>query len=131
MRIDKFTVKAQEAVQEGQALARRAGHPNYEPEHLAKALLDQQDGVVVPVLQKIGSDVRLVRQRVDEALEKLPRMEGGEGATLSQRLLKLFDKSEDEAKSLKDEYVSSEHLLLSLAQDKGLIGEALRSSGVT
>ena len=57
MRIDKFTVKAQEAVQEGQGLARRASHGNYEPEHLLRALLDQQDGLATPMLQKIGASV--------------------------------------------------------------------------
>ncbi len=61
MRIEKFTVKAQEAIQEGQSLARRAGHPNYEPEHLLKALLAQQDGIVVPMLQKMGADAEAAR----------------------------------------------------------------------
>ncbi|MHB8874001.1 MAG: ATP-dependent chaperone ClpB [Myxococcaceae bacterium] len=131
MRLDRYTVKAQEAVQEGQTLARRAGHPNYEPEHLMKALLAQQEGIVSPILQKIGADARLAAGRVDEALSKFPRVQGGEGATLSQRLLKLFDKAEDEAKALKDEYVSSEHLLLALTQDKSMVGEVLKSSGVS
>ncbi len=131
MRLDRYTLKAQEAIQEGQALARRASHPSYEPEHLAKALLGQHEGIAVPILQKIGADVHLVASRVDEALSKLPRIEGGEGAVLSQRLLKTFDRAEDEAKSLKDEYVSTEHLLAALAQDKGAVGEALRASGVT
>ncbi|HEX4620979.1 MAG TPA: Clp protease N-terminal domain-containing protein, partial [Myxococcaceae bacterium] len=87
MRIDKFTLKAQEAIQEGQTLARRSSHPNYEPEHLAKALLAQQDGVAPAVLRKIGADPRLAESRVDEALAKLPHFQGGEGATLSNRLL--------------------------------------------
>jgi len=131
MRMEKLTVKAQEAVQDGQAIARRAGHPAYEPEHLAQALLGQEEGVVEPILRKIGADPKLVASRVEEALRKLPRVQGGEGATLSQRLLKLFDKAEDEAKALKDEFVSTEHLLLALAQDKGAAGEALKVSGVT
>ncbi|HYO59810.1 ATP-dependent chaperone ClpB [Archangium sp.] len=131
MRLDKYTVKAQEAIQEGQSLARRADHPNYEPEHLATALLGQKDGIVEPLLRKIGVDVKLFAARLGEALQKLPRMQGGEGATLSQRLLKTFDKAEDEAKSLKDDFVSSEHLLLALTQDKGAVGEVMKSSGVT
>ena len=131
MRLDKYTVKAQEAIQEGQSLARRADHPNYEPEHLATALLGQKDGIVEPLLRKIGVDVKLFAGRLGEALQKLPRMQGGEGAMLSQRLLKTFDKAEDEAKALKDEYVSSEHLLLALTQDKGSLGEVMKSSGVT
>jgi ATP-dependent Clp protease ATP-binding subunit ClpB len=131
MRLDKYTIKAQEAIQEGQSLARRSAHPHYEPEHLARALLDQEDGIVQPILQRIGADPRLISDRVDEALSKLPRVEGTEGGVLSQRLVKLFDRAEDEAKSLKDEYVSSEHVLLAMAKDKGAIGEILKSSGVT
>jgi ATP-dependent Clp protease ATP-binding subunit ClpB len=131
MRLDKYTIKAQEAIQDGQSIARRAGHPHYEPEHLARALLDQEEGIIQPILQRIGADPRLISDRVDEALSKLPRVEGTEGGVLSQRLVKLFDRAEDEAKSLKDEYVSSEHVLLALAKDKGPIGEILKSSGVT
>ncbi|GMU62758.1 MAG: chaperone protein ClpB [Myxococcaceae bacterium] len=130
MRMDKFTLKAQEAIQEGQALARRASHSNYEPEHLLRALVDQSDGVVVPLLQKIGVDVRLVGQRVDEAIARLPTIKGA-NTQLSNRLVQLLERAEDEAKALKDEYTSSEHLLLSFAQDKGAAGELLKSSGVT
>ena len=83
MRLDKYTLKAQEAIQEGQTLARRAGNPQYEPEHLTNALLVQQDGIAEPILRKIGADPRLVGSRVDEALAKLPRVEGGETAVLS------------------------------------------------
>ena len=76
MRIDKFTVKAQEAIQEGQTVARRAGHPAYEPEHLLKALLAQEDGIAVPVLRRIGADPRLVESRLDEALGQVaPRLQ--------------------------------------------------------
>jgi len=131
MRLDKFTVKAQEAIQEGQTLARRADNPSYEPEHLTAALLGQKDGIVEPILRKIGADPKLFGARLGEALQKLPRMQGGESGMLSQRLLKTFDKAEDEAKGLKDEFVSSEHLLLALTHDKGAVGEVMKSSGVT
>jgi len=131
MRIDQFTVKAQEAIQAGQALARRAGNPQFEPEHLALALLAQEQGVVPAIVQRIGAEPQLLKDRLEEAVAKLPKVSGGEGATLSQRLLKLFDKAEDEAKSLKDEYVSSEHLLLAFTSDKGAVGEVLKSSGIT
>jgi ATP-dependent Clp protease ATP-binding subunit ClpB len=129
MRIDKFTVKAQEAIQEGQSLARRANHPNFEPEHLLKALLDQQDGVVVPMLQKIGADLKLITGRVDDAMTRMSTIKGGQ-TSISNRLMSLFDKAEDEAKAMKDEFTSSEHLLLALVQDKGAAGEVLGSTGV-
>src|SRR5712692_10503668 len=112
MRLDKYTIKAQEAIQDGQSIARRSGHPHYEPEHLSRALLDQEEGIIQPILQRIGADPRLISDRVDEALSKLPRVE-------------------DEARSVKDEYVSAERVLLALAKDKGPIGEILKSSGVT
>jgi ATP-dependent Clp protease ATP-binding subunit ClpB len=131
MRIEQFTLKAQEALQGAQTLARRTGSPEVEPEHLGKALLTQEQGVAEALLRRIGTDPSLVQSRVDEALERLPKIQGGAGASLSQRLLRDLDKAEDEAKKLKDEYVSSEHLLLALAQDKGAIGEALKSSGIT
>ena len=131
MRLDKYTIKAQEAIQEGQSIARRSGHPHFEAEHLARALLDQDEGIAQPILQRIGADPNLISARVDEALSKLPRVEGTEGGMLSQRLVRLFDTAEDEAKSLKDEYVSSEHVLLAMTRDKGAIGEILKSSGVT
>ena len=130
MRIDKFTLKAQEAVQEGQSLARRANHPNYEPEHLLKALLAQSDGVVVPMLQKIGTDIRLLTSRTDEALARFPSVQGGV-PSVSNRLMQLLDKAEDEAKATKDEFVSSEHVLLALTQDRGGVGELFKASGVT
>jgi ATP-dependent Clp protease ATP-binding subunit ClpB len=131
MRIEQFTAKAQEAISEGQTIARRAGSPSYEPEHLAMALLDQTDGVAGALLKRIGAEENLLRSRLEEALGKLPQVEGGAATAPSQRLMKTFDKAEDEAKALKDEYVSSEHLFLALAQDKGAVGEALKSTGVT
>src|SRR5262245_4440521 len=100
MRMEKLTLKAQDAVQAGQTVARRAGHPNYEPEHLAKALFEQTDGISVPIVQKIGADVRLLTSRIDEALKRFPSIEGASaGGTLAQRLLTLFDRAEDEAKA--------------------------------
>src|SRR5688572_17224817 len=130
MRLDKFTVKAQEALQDGQSVARRAGHPAFEPEHLFQALLRQEGGVVEPMLRKGGVDLGLLRGRIEEALGKLPRVEGGQEAHLGQRLVNVLDKAEDEAKSLKDEYTSTEHLLLALTHDRGAVGEILKSSGV-
>ncbi len=130
MRIDKFTVKAQEAIQEAQGQARRASHANVEPEHLLKALLAQQDGVTIPLIQKVGADVRLIGQRIDEALGRLAVVSGA-STSLANRLVTLLDKAEDEAKALKDEFVSTEHVLLAMAADKGTTGEVLRSSGVT
>jgi ATP-dependent Clp protease ATP-binding subunit ClpB len=131
MKLDKFTVKAQESVQAAQTIARRRDHQQLEPEHLLAALLEQEDGVAGPVLERIGADLKLVRARVEEELNRLPKVQGGTGEYMSPRLAKLLDAATDEAKKLKDEYVSTEHLLLALADDKRGAGDALKSAGVT
>ena len=130
MKLDKLTVKAQEALQEAQEFARRQEHQALEVEHLARALLDQTDGIVVPLLQKIGASPSLISGRIDEELRKLPQVAGGEPYS-SQRLLKVLDRAQDEARALKDEYVSTEHLLLGLLGEGRGAGEAFRGSGVT
>jgi ATP-dependent Clp protease ATP-binding subunit ClpB len=129
MKLDKFTVKAQEALQESQAVARKRDHQEILPEHLLAALLAQKDGLVAPILQRIGADPALVGQRLEDELRKVSQVHGGEGGHLGQRALKVFDAAEAEAGKLKDEYVSTEHLLLGLLTDKKL--DALKASGVT
>ena len=131
MRMDKLTVKAQEAMQEAQSIARKRDHQEIQPEHVLAALLGQQDGLVLPILQRIGADPNLINLRLEEELKKTPQVHGGEGGNLSQRTLKLMDASEEEAKKLKDEYLSTEHLLLAMASDKRGVGEVLKASGAT
>src|SRR6266481_721249 len=132
MKLDKFTVKAQEALQEAQSVARRRDHQEILPEHVLAALLAQQEGLVAPILQRIGADPSLVQARLEDELRKVAQVHGGEGGHLAQRTLKVLDAAEDEAQKLKDEYVSTEHILLALASEKrGGAGEALRASGAT
>jgi ATP-dependent Clp protease ATP-binding subunit ClpB len=130
MRPDRLTVKAQEALQAAQAQARRRDHQAIDIEHLVLALLEQEEGVARPVLEKIGADPARVASRLEDELRGAPRVSGAE-PYLANRLLKLVDRAEDEAKKLKDEYVSTEHLLLAAAEDKGGAGEALRAAGAT
>ena len=132
MKLDTFTVKAQEAIQEAQTVARKRDHQEILPEHLLAALLGQKDGLVVPLLQRVGADVGLVLARLDESLKKQPKVHGGEGGNLSQRTLRLLDAARAEAEALKDEYTSTEHLLLALAAEKaGGAADALKSVGAT
>jgi ATP-dependent Clp protease ATP-binding subunit ClpB len=132
MKLDKLTVKAQEALQDAQSIARRRDHQEILPEHVLAALLAQQDGLVAPILQRIGADPSLVQARLEDELRKVAQVHGGEGGHLAQRTLKVLDAAEDEAQKLKDEYVSTEHILLALASEKrGGAGEALRASGAT
>jgi ATP-dependent Clp protease ATP-binding subunit ClpB len=128
MRPDRLTVKAQEALQGAQTEARRRDHQAVDVEHLVLALLAQPEGVAAPVLEKIGASPSLVATRIEDELRSVPKVSGAE-PYLANRLAKLIDRAEDEAKKLKDEYVSTEHLLLAAAGEKTGAGEALRASG--
>ncbi len=130
MRPDRFTVKAQEVLSGAQTEARRRDHQSIDVEHLLLALLDQPEGLAGPLLEKIGAPPGRVRARIEDELRTRPRVEGGE-QHLAQRLAKLLDRAEDEAKRIKDDYVSTEHLLLAAAGEKGPVGEALRTAGAT
>ncbi len=134
MRFDKFTLKSQEALQESQQLAERLGHQQIEPEHLARVILSQQDGVVPPILGKIGADRGQLIKTFDNALQKLPSVSGaGTGQSyLSSRGKAVLDASFKEAEHLKDDYVSLEHVLLAIAQEqRGNAARILAASGVT
>jgi len=123
-------VKAQEALQDAQTQARRLDHQAVDVEHLLLALLEQEEGVARPVLEKIGVDPSRVASRLEDELRSVPKVQGAE-PYVANRLLKAFDRAEAEAKKLKDEYVSTEHLLISAAEERGGAGEALRSLGAT
>ena len=131
MRTDKLTVKAQEALQEAQAEARKREHQAIDLEHLLLALLHQQDGVARPLLERIGANPGQVESRLEDELRSIPKVQGGGEPYFGNRLQKLLDRAEDEAKRLKDEYVSTEHLLAAAAEDKSPPGEALRAAGAT
>ncbi len=130
MQIDKYTVKAQEALQASQDTAMRSGHPELTTIHLLAALLNQDGGLVPPVLQKIGVDLTRLKVSVMQALEKLPEQRGGSTA-MSNDLRKALLNAEDEAKRLKDEYVSTEHLLLALAGGKDDTARLLKDAGAS
>jgi ATP-dependent Clp protease ATP-binding subunit ClpB len=130
MKLDRYTLKAQEALQDAQGIARRRDHQQVDVEHVLLALLDQPEGMVVPVLQKIGADPNLLRSRLEDELRRIPQVKGGE-AFLAQRLAKRLDAAEDLARDLKDEFVSAEHLLAAFADERRGAGEILRSLGVT
>ncbi len=131
MRFDKLTVKAQEAVQAAQSLADQQSHQAVEPEHLLSALIQQQEGVVGPLLAKLGARPDAILRETADELKKLSRVSGG-GQYLSPRLKGVFDRAWEEAERLKDEYCSTEHLLIGLSQDKdGAAGRILGRHGVT
>ena len=134
MRLDKLTLKGQEAIQVSQQTAERLGHQQIEPEHLLAAILDQKEGAIPPLLGKIGASPAHLMSEVNTALEKMPKVSGaGYGqAYISPRTKAVLDQAFTEAEQMKDEYISLEHVLLAVSDEKG--GEASRilaASGVT
>jgi ATP-dependent Clp protease ATP-binding subunit ClpB len=135
MQPDKFTIKSQEAIQAAQRLADDRRNPQTTPEHLLAVLLEQDGGVVVPVLRKLGVDPAAVRQALGPALDALPKLSGSassqEPAGGSSELVQILRTAENEMRELNDEYVSTEHLMLAIAAHPGKAGDALRSNGAT
>jgi len=132
MRLDKFTVKAQEALQAAQSMADQHDHQAIEPEHLLVALLEQREGVVGPVLAKLGARPEAIQRELQAALGKLATVKGASGHYLGERTRQALDRAQAEAERLKDEYVSTEHLLLALAQERdGATGRVLTANGVS
>jgi ATP-dependent Clp protease ATP-binding subunit ClpB len=130
-RLDKLTLKATEALQAAQDSAGKRHHQHIEVEHLLLALVEQTDGVVLPLLKKLGADAGRIKDDLEEALGRLPKVEGLVQTYLSPRLGKLLDRAEQEAGRLKDEYVSTEHLLIAAADGDGAAHDLLVRHGVT
>ena len=134
MRFDKFTLKVQEAIQEAQTLANSYGHQTIEPEHLLVSFLRQEEGIVGAVLEKLGTKPNQIEKALVSFLEKQPRIEGSATSQIymSARLNKIFDKALTETARLKDEYVSAEHVLIAVTEEKtGEAAKILRQAGVT
>jgi ATP-dependent Clp protease ATP-binding subunit ClpB len=134
MQADRFTIKSQEALEAAQRLAVERRNPQALPEHLLAVLLEQDGGVVVPVLRKLGVDPGAVRATLSPALEALPRLAGsssgpGEPTGGSNELIEILRSAEQEMRQLGDEYVSTEHLALALSKSTGTAGDVLRSVG--
>jgi len=134
MRFDKFTLKVQEALQEAQSLAGSLGHQTIEPEHLLVCFLRQDEGIAGAIINKLNASSQKIEKELDNYLKKQPSI-GGAGTGqiyLSGRLNKIFDKAMTEAAQLKDEYVSAEHVLVAIVEEKeGQAGKILRQAGVT
>jgi ATP-dependent Clp protease ATP-binding subunit ClpB len=132
MRIDKFTQKGQEALLETQNIAEEYHHPAIEPEHLLKALAQQENGIVPAVLKRIGIDIRLLSQGIDQALNKMPRATGTTVQIgMSRDLVHILEEAETIAGQMKDDYTSTEHLLMAMTEPKaGRIRELLALHGV-
>ncbi len=132
MSTDRLTVKSQEALQDAQRRAAEHGQQEITPEHLLLSLIEQPEGVVAPVLERLEAKPQRLREQAEAAVGRLPRVQGaGASQYLSPRLAKVLERAGREAEALRDEYISTEHLLLALAsEDGGEVRRILREAGV-
>src|SRR6202049_3153440 len=135
MDFNRFTEKMQEAVHAAQSLALQHGNQQIDVEHLLLALLDQEGGLAPSILNKADSRVEALKTHVQQEINRLPKVSGGAGGPdqvfVTTRLTKLLTQAEEEAKRLKDEFTSIEHVLLAASDDSGPAGKLLREFGVT
>jgi ATP-dependent Clp protease ATP-binding subunit ClpB len=135
MDLNRFTEKAQEALAAAQRRATRSNHQQVDVEHLLLTLIEQEQGLTPAILQKAEVPIDRLKRRLEQELEKLPRVSSPSGATegmyVTGRLNRVLAEAEDEAKKLKDEYISVEHLLLAMLGDSGATGKMLKEFGVT
>lgn len=132
MQFDKFTIKSQEAIQQSQTAAEQNGHQEIKPEHLLLSLLEQKDGVIIPVLQKMEVNLTSLQDEATRLLNKIPKVSGGGFGQVyaSQQFKKVLDQSFSLASNMQDEYVSQEHLFLALLAEKGPVADLLQQYGI-
>jgi ATP-dependent Clp protease ATP-binding subunit ClpB len=132
IRFDKLTLKGQEALQAAQSHAQEKGNPQIAPEHLLWALIEQKEGVVLPILQKLGVNLQTLARDLADSVAKLPKVQGQQDIYMSPGLNRVLEDAFKEADQFKDEYVSTEHILIALSNVKGEnVAKLLQSNGVT
>src|SRR6059036_3289731 len=133
IRFDRLTIKAQEALAEAQKLAEKAGHQQLDVEHFALALVRQREGLTQSLLNKLGADPAVLARELEQELKKVPQVSGsGAGqVTITARLNEVFSAAEQEAERFKDEYLSTEHLLLAIAEAGGAAAGIFKRQGVS
>src|SRR6185369_4727796 len=119
MKLDRLTIKAQEALQSAQEVAQRHSHQEIDAEHLCLALVQQPEGLIQPLLEKLGLPIPALTTDLEKELTRRPKVQGGSEAYLANTLKKVLDAAEKEAGKLKDDYTSTEHLLLGLIEEAG------------
>lgn len=130
MRFDRFTIRGQESVQNAIGVAEKNQNQQVEPEHLLVSMFEQEQGVVSAILGKVGANRQVIATELEAAIAKMPKVQGGQ-QYFSTRINKIFDEAQKEAEKMEDEYISTEHLLLTIADEKdGDAGRILRSNGV-
>jgi ATP-dependent Clp protease ATP-binding subunit ClpB len=130
MRIDKFTIKAQESLSESQKLCQSLSHQEILPEHVLHVFMEDNQSIPYLILEKIGIDPSIILQKTKRYLERVPKVQGGD-IYLSKRLVNVLNQAEGIAESLRDDYISTEHILISIYREDGNASKILRESGVT
>ncbi|MDR1869186.1 MAG: type VI secretion system ATPase TssH, partial [Treponema sp.] len=131
MNYDKFTIKAQEALNEAAGIAQKNDHSQIEGEHLLLALLQQENGIVAPIIERIGGDVGRLTDDVEALVKGTPKVYGEAAQVFfSSAMSKVLAKAEVEASSLKDEFVSTEHILIAMSAGEGKVADLLKKAGV-
>jgi ATP-dependent Clp protease ATP-binding subunit ClpB len=132
MRFDKFTIKSQELIQNAQSIASNLNNQQIEPEHLMGAMMQEKEGIARSILRKLGVSPEAVSAEIMMAIDKIPKIKGAAETYLSPRTKAVFDAAFAEASRMKDQYVSIEHILLAIADQKdGECGRVLAKSGIT
>jgi ATP-dependent Clp protease ATP-binding subunit ClpB len=133
MHRERFTIRAQEAVDSAVKLAEKHNHQQVEPEHLMITMLESTEGIIKPILEKVGVRPGIIVKEMEEALAKIPKVTGStQQRFYSNQLTQLFANAQKEADKLQDSFISTEHLLLALIEEKeGVVGRALRQQGLT
>src|SRR5574344_410299 len=131
MNYDQFTLKTQDAIQEASSLAQKNDHSEIGCEHLLYAMLKQQDGIIPPLVERIGVQPEMLVGEVQKLLDAYPKVQGNTQMTLSSEAQKVLAKAESEMASLKDQYLSTEHIFLAMTASDGKVGDLLRAKGCT
>jgi len=132
MQFDKFTIKSQEAISGAQMAASENGHQSIEDIHMMSVMLEQKEGVMIPVLQKLEINIEELRMKIDGLIKNAPKVSGAPAQIfMGSELNNILNDAFKEARQLKDEYVSTEHILIAMAQSSGKVGEILKQYGVT
>jgi ATP-dependent Clp protease ATP-binding subunit ClpB len=135
MNVEKMTERVGDALNEAYSRALSERNTQTTPEHMLAALLEQERGIAPDILAKAGADPKAFAKKVDEAIDRLPRLSGANAdtaqVTLSPELSRIMNVAESEAKALQDDYTSVEHVLLAMAQSSGEVGRLFREAGLT
>ena len=130
MDYERFTLKVQEALQDASALAQKKDHSEIGLEHLLSVMLSQKDGIVCPIVERVGVNAQSLQKQIDEELDSYPKVTGNTQMRLADSVQKVLAKAEDEMSKLKDQYLSCEHLLLAMTNSDSRVGEILRKNGI-